>query len=77
MPIQIEGTISLPIKKGLKENEHTVYILIEAASDCLLWLDCLETNNNYALFSDGKLKIDKNTLVPFHIKQFSFDEKQV
>ena len=77
MPIQIKGTVSVPIKIGSKTYEHTFYVLIEAASDCLLGLDFLETNNCGALFSERKLKIDKSTLVPLYRKQFSFDEKQV
>ena len=77
MPIQIKGTVSVPIKIGPKTYEHTFYVLTEAASDCLLGLDFLETTNCDALFSEGKLKIDRNTLVPLYRKQFSFDEKQV
>ena len=77
MPIQIKGTVSVPIKIGSKTYEHTFYVLIEAASDCLLGLDFLETNKCDALFSERKLKIDRNTLVPLYRKQFSFDEKQV
>ena len=77
MPIQIKGTVSVPIKIGSKMYEHTFYVLIEAASDCLLGLDFLETNKCDALFSERKLKVDKNTLVPLYRKQFSFDEKQV
>ena len=77
VPIQIKGTVSVPIKIGPKMYEHTIYVLIEAASDCLLGLDFLETNNCDALFSESKLKIDRNTLVPFYRKQFSFNEKQV
>ena len=57
--------------------EHTFYVLIEAASDCLLGFDFLETNNCDALFSEGKLKIDRGTLVPLYRKQFSCEEKQV
>ena len=77
MPIQIKGTVSVPIKIGPKTYEHTFYVLIEAASDCLLGLDFLETNICHALFSESKLKIDRNILVPLYRKQFSFDEKQV
>ena len=77
MPIQIEGTISVPIKTGPKTYEHTFYDLIEAASDCLLGLDSLEINKYDAVFSEGKLKCDRNTLVPVYRKQLSFDEKQV
>ena len=77
MPIQIKGTVSVPIKIGSKAYEHILYVLIEAASDCLLGLDFLETNNCDALFSKRKLKIDKNILVPLYRKQFSFYEKQV
>ena len=58
MPIQIKGTISVPIKIGSKIYEHTFYVLIEAASDCLLGLDFFETNKCDALFSEGRLKID-------------------
>ena len=43
MPIQIKGTVSVPIKIGSKRYEHTFYVLIEAASDCLLGLDFPET----------------------------------
>ena len=43
MPIQIKGTVSVPIIIGPKTYEHTFYVLIEAASDCLLGLDFLET----------------------------------
>ena len=77
MPIQIKGTVSVPIKIRPKTYEHTFYVLIEAASDCLLGLDFFETNKCDALFSEGKMQIDKNTLVPLYRKQFSFDEKQV
>ena len=77
MPSQIKGTVSVPIKIGSKKYEHTFYVLIEAASDCPLGLVFHETNNCDALFSEGKLKIDRNTLVPLYRKQFSFDEKQV
>ena len=77
MPIQIEGTVSVPIKIGSKKYEHTFYVLKEAASDCLLGLDFLETNKCDALFSEGRLKIEENTFVPLYRKQFSFDEKQV
>ena len=77
MPIQIKGTVSVPIKIGPEKYEHTFYVLIEAASDCLLGLDFLETNNCNALFSEGQLKNDRNTWVPLYLKQFSFDEKQV
>ena len=77
MPIQIKGTVSVPIKIGPKTYEHTFYVLIEAASDCLLGLDFPEANKCDALFSEGKLKIDRNILVPLYRKQFSFDEKQV
>ena len=68
MPIQIKGTVSVPIKIGPKKYEHTFYVLIEAASDCLLGLDFLETKKCDALFSESKLKIDRNTLVPLHTK---------
>ena len=77
MPIQIKGTVSVPIRIGPNTYEQTFCVSIEAASDCLLGLDFLETNNCDVLFSEGKLKIDRNTLVPLHRKQFSFDEKQV
>ena len=77
MPIQIKGTVSVPIKTGPKTYEHTFYVLIEAASDCLLGPDFLETDNCDALLSKDKLQIDRNTLVPLYKKQFSFDEKQV
>ena len=77
MPIQIKGTVSVPIKIGPKMYEQTFYVSIEAASDCLLGLDFLETNKCDALYSEGKLQIDKNILVPLYRKQFSFDEKQV
>ena len=77
IPIQIKGTVSVPIKIGPKTYEHTFYVLIEAASDCLLGLDFLETNKCDALFSEGKLKIDRNILDPLYRKQFSFDENQV
>ena len=77
MPVQIKGTVYVPIKIGPKTYEHTFYVLIEAASDCLLGLDFLELNNCDALFSEGKLKINRNTLVPLYKEHFSFDEKQV
>ena len=77
MPIQIKGTVSVPIKIGSKAYEHTFYVLIEAASDCRLGLDFLETNNCDALFSEGIWKIDRSTLVPLYPKTFSFNEKQV
>ena len=74
MPIHVKGTVSVPIKIGSKTYEHTFCVLIEAASDCLVGLHFLETNNRDAPFSEGKLKIDRNTLVPLYRKQFSFDE---
>ena len=77
MPIQIKGTVSVPIRIASKTYEHTFYVSIEAASDCLLGLDFLETKKCDALFSEGKLKIDRNTLVPLYRKRFLFDEKQV
>ena len=77
MSIQIKGTVSIPIKRGPKTYKHTFYVLIEAALDCLLGLDFLETNNCDALFSESKLKIDRYTLFPLYRKQISFDEKQV
>ena len=77
MPNQITGTVSVRIQIGPKKYEHTFYNLKEAASDCLLGLDFLETTNCDALFSEGKLKIDRNPLVPLYRKHFSFDEKQV
>ena len=77
MPIQIKGTVSVPIKINPKTYEHTSYVIVEASLDCLLGLDFLETNNCDALFSEGKLKIDRNALVPFYRKQFSFNEKQI
>ena len=49
MPIQIKGTVSVPIKMGPKTYGHTFYVLIEAASVCLLELDLLETNKCDAL----------------------------
>ena len=77
MPIQNKGTVSVPIKIGPKTFEHTFYVLIEAASDCLLGLDFLESNKCDALFSKSRLKIDENILVSLYRKPFSFDEKQV
>ena len=77
MPIQIKGIVSVPIKIGPRTYEHTFYVLIEAASDCLLGLDFLETNKCDALFSGGRLKIDRTILVRLYRKEFSFDEKQV
>ena len=77
MSIQIKGTVSVPIKRGPKTYELTFCVLIEAASDCLLGVDILETANCDALFSEGKLKNDRNTLVPLYRKQLSFNEKQV
>ena len=64
MPIQIKGTVSVPIKIGPKTYEHTFYVLMEAASDCLLGLDFPELSKCDALFSEGKLKIERNILVP-------------
>ena len=77
MPMQIKGTVSVPVKIGSQAYEHTFYVLIVAASHCLLGLDFLETNNCDALFSEGKRKIDRNALIPHDRKQFSFDEKQI
>ena len=77
MPNQIKRTVSVPIKIGSKTYEHTFYVLIEAASDCLLVIDFLEAINCDALFSESKLKIGRNTLIPFYRKHFPFDEKQV
>ena len=77
MPFQIEGTVCVPIEIGLKTYEHELYDLAKAASDCLLGVDFLETSECNELFSENKLQIDENTLVPFYRKQFSFDEKQV
>ena len=56
--------------------EHTFYLLIDAASDCLLGRDFLEAINWDELFSEGKLKIDRKKLAPLYRKQFSFNEKQ-
>ena len=70
MPIQIEGTVTVAIKIGPKTFEVTFYILIEAASDSLLRLVFLETNNCDALFSENKLKVDTNTLVLFTENRF-------
>ena len=67
-PIQIKSTVSVRIKIGPQTYEQTFYVLVEAASDCLLGLDFLETINRDALFSEGKLKFDRNTLVPFYKK---------
>ena len=64
MPIQIKGTVSVLIKIGPKTYEHTFYVLIEAASDCLLGLDFLETHKCDALFSESNMKIERNILVP-------------
>ena len=77
MPIQIKGTVFVPIKIGPTKHEHTFYVLKEAASDCLLGFNFLQTIRCDELFSEGKLKIDRNTLVPLYGTQFSFDEKQV
>ena len=64
-PIQTKGTASVPIETGPKMYEHIFYVIIEAASVCLLGLDFLETNDCDALFSESKLKTDRNTLVRF------------
>ena len=72
----IEGTVNVTIKIGPKTYKHTFYVLIEAASNCLLGLEFLETNNCDALFSEGKLIIDRYTLVSLYRKQFSSDEEQ-
>ena len=77
MPNQIKGTVSVPIKKRPKAYEHTFYVLMEAASGCLLGLDFHETIYCDTLFAEGKLKIDINTLVPLYRKESSFNEKQV
>ena len=77
MHIEITGTVSVPIQTGPKKYEHTFYVLVEAASDCLLGLDFLEINKCDALFLENKLKIDTYTLVHFYSKQILFDEKQV
>ena len=77
MPIQIKGTVSVPVKIGPKTYEHTFYVLKEAASDCLLGLDFLGINKCDALFSEGKLKIDRNLLVPLLQKTVSVRRKQV
>ena len=77
MPIHFKGTVSVPIEISPKTYEHTFYVLMEAASDYQLGLDFLETNICDALFSEGKLKIDGNTSVPFYRKHFLFDEKQI
>ena len=76
MPIQVRSTVSVPIKIGPKKHEPIFYVLIEAASDCLQGLDFLGAINWDALFSDGEIKIDRNTLVPLYRKQFPFNEKQ-
>ena len=75
MPDQIKGTVSVPIKIGPKKYEHTFYVLIEAASHCLLGHDFLKGNKCDAIFSESKLKIDRNTLVFFYRKHFSFLRK--
>ena len=73
MPIQIKGTVSVPIKIGPKTYDHTFYVSKKAVSDFLLEL---KTNNCHALFSESKLKNDRNTLVLLYRKQFSFDENK-
>ena len=45
MPIQTKGTVSVPTKIGPKKQDHTFYVLIETALDCLLEIDFLEINN--------------------------------
>ena len=78
MPIQIKDTVvSVPIKIGSKTYENTFYVLIEAASQCLPGLNFFGTNNCDALFSEGKLKTDKNTFVLLYRRELSFDEKKV
>ena len=76
MPIQIKGAVSVPVKIGSKAYEHTFYVLIEAASDCLVGLDFLETNNWDELFSASKLKVDRNTLVPLYKNNFRSTKKK-
>ena len=76
MPTQIKGSVSVRNQIGPKKYEHTFYALIEAASNCRLGLDFLEAKKCGELFSEGKLKFDRNTLVPIHRKQFSFNEQQ-
>ena len=77
MPIQIKGTVAVPIQIGPKKYEHTFYFSIQAASDGLLGFDFLESNKCDALFLAGELIIDRNTLVFFYRKQFFFDRKQL
>ena len=77
MPIQIKGTVFVPIKIDPKKHQLAFYVLKEAASDCLLGFNFLQTIRCDEVFSENKLKFDRNTLVPLYGKQFSFDEKQV
>ena len=49
MLIQFKGTVSVAYQIVHKKYEHILY-LIEAASNCLLGLDFLETNKCDALF---------------------------
>ena len=77
MPIQIKGTVSVPITIGPKEYERSFNVLKEAASDFLPRLAFLGTKKCDALFSEGKLQIDRSPVVPRHRKQFPFDEEQI
>ena len=58
MSSHFKGTIAVPIEIGAKKYEQTFDgFLIEAASDCLLAFEFLETKKGNGLFSKTNLRI--------------------
>ena len=78
MLIQSKGTsVSVPVQIGPCTLEHTFYVPIGAASDCLLGNKFFGTNSYDALFAENKLRVDEITLVLMYRKQFLSDKKQI
>ena len=77
LPIDVEGTIRVPVYLGNKLFHHEFRVLKKSEADCLLGLDFLERHKCDPLFSRMELKLDSTHSVPLYHKNFEIDHNAI
>ena len=77
LPIDVEGTIRVPVYLGNKLFHHEFRVLKKSEADCLLGLDFLERHKCDPLFSRMELKLESTHSVPLYHKNFEIDHNAI
>ena len=71
LPIDSRGLVRLPISLGGRKFDINFHVLAKSEADCPIGLDFLEDHQCGPFFSQKKLQVNDDTLVPLYHKVYT------